>query len=137
MHLRVAHPAPGARRLAVFLVAALLAAACGRNQAPAPGELSVDWRVDPAPPSLAEGTRVLLTLRDSVSGPVTGARLKIVAHMAMPGMSPYLADTTELGSGVYEAPVRFSMRGDWIVVVEGTLADGRRVTKSLDIRDVR
>jgi hypothetical protein len=52
-------------------------------------------------------------------------------------MSPYLADATEQGNGVYEAPVRFSMRGDWILVVDGTLPDGRRLTRNLDIRDVR
>jgi hypothetical protein len=133
----VAQTAPRASRLAAILIATVLAAGCGRSPAAAPGELAVDWRVDPAPPSLAEGTRVVLTLRDSVTGPVTGATLKIEAHMAMPGMSPYLAEATEQGNGVYEAPVRFSMRGDWVVVVDGTLADGRRVTKSLDIHGVR
>jgi hypothetical protein len=99
--------------------------------------VSVAWRVEPSPPSLAEGTRVILTVRDSLTGPVNGARLKIEAHMAMPGMSPYLADATDQGNGAYEAPVRFSMRGDWTLVVDGTLPDGRRLTRNLDIRDVR
>jgi hypothetical protein len=97
----------------------------------------VDWRIEPAPASIAEGTRVLFTIRDSVTGPVPGATVKIEAHMAMPGMSPYLADVTGHGDGTYEAPVRFSMRGDWVLVVDGTLPDGRRVTRSLDIRNVR
>lgn len=144
MHLRVASTASRTRGLtarfpaaaaAALAVALCAAAAC--NRAPEPGEISVAWRVDPSPPSIAEGTRVLLTVRDSVTGAVSGAHLKIEAHMAMPGMSPYLAEATDQGNGTYEAPVRFSMRGDWILVVDGTLPDGRRVTRNLDIRDVR
>jgi hypothetical protein len=52
-------------------------------------------------------------------------------------MTPVIAAVSERGDGVYDARLRFSMAGDWTLVLTGTLPDGRRITKDLEITGVR
>jgi hypothetical protein len=51
-------------------------------------------------------------------------------------MAPVVADVSERGDGVYEARLQFSMAGDWMLVLTGELADGRRITKQLEVPGV-
>ena len=41
-------------------------------------------------------------------------------------MAPVVADVIERGDGEYEAPLQFTMAGDWILLVTGQLPDGSR-----------
>jgi hypothetical protein len=51
--------------------------------------------------------------------------------MAHPGMAPLVVTAVETGDGVYEASLRFTMAGDWILRVTGHLPDGRKVDTNL------
>jgi hypothetical protein len=57
--------------------------------------------------------------------------------MSHPGMAPVIGQATERGEGVYRVPLRFSMNGEWVVIVKGTLADGRRFDRRIETATVR
>jgi hypothetical protein len=57
--------------------------------------------------------------------------------MSHPGMTPVVASVAERGPGEYEAQLRFSMAGDWVLVLTGQLPDGAPVTKQLEVVGVR
>ena len=137
MHVRLAQPARARRALTVLVVvAAVVAPACGRTQGNA-DDVRATWRLDPPAPALGQDVRVRLTLRDPAGEPARGARLRIEAHMAHPGMPPVVAEAAERDPGVYEADLGFTMAGGWTFVADGTLSDGRRLTRTFDVADVR
>ena len=100
--------------------------ACDRP-APAADNVTVEWTMTPRPPVAGEATLVELTLRDASRRPVRGAKLQVEGHMSHPGMAPLTATAVERGDGVYEIRLRFTMRGDWILLVTGELPDGSRI----------
>jgi hypothetical protein len=120
--------------LGIFALATL-AGAC-RHPAE-PDGLAVSWTLVPAPPVTTQMTAARLTLRTPDGTPVRGARLRLEGHMAHPGMTPVVADLLERDDGIYEARLSFTMPGSWMLVAEGTLPDGRRMTRALDIAQVR
>jgi predicted hotdog family 3-hydroxylacyl-ACP dehydratase len=91
------------------------------------------------PKALPEGAATLatLTLRDRARRPVRGATLQIEGFMSHPGMAPLIATVAERSDGVYEADVRFTMAGDWILLVTGRLPDGRKIERRLDVQNAR
>ena len=142
MHVRVASAVgrrrlttPARRGLALLpaLAACCLAAACHRTA----GDVTFEWTLSPTPPAVDLPVTLSLRLRDGARRPVSGARLRIDAHMSHPGMAPVLAPVTELGDGAYAAALRFTMGGDWMLVVSGTLVDGARVQHRIDVPGVR
>jgi len=68
---------------------------------------------------------------------VSSAKLRLEAHMPHPGMAPLTTDMVERSAGNYESSVRLSMDGAWTLVVNGTLVDGRRITKQMEVTAVR
>jgi hypothetical protein len=52
-------------------------------------------------------------------------------------MAPVVADVVERGDGVYDAPLQFTMAGDWILIVSGQLADGSQIKKQIEVAGVR
>lgn len=148
MHVRVAH-SPRRRRLAlshaitraIVLFATALAAGvpaggCARSGPPAADDVRVEWQVTPSPASVGPAT-VRFSLVDAAGRPVPGARLSVEGHMTHPGMAPVVAEVHETGRGAYEAALSFTMAGDWILIVEGELSDGRRLRRPLSVPGVR
>jgi hypothetical protein len=125
-------------RLSVIaaVVCSTLGSACGRHAAIAE-DVSVEWEMTPT--ASIDGTPSLgiLTLRDGARRPLGGARLQVVGHMSHPGMAPVVATVTERGDGVYQVDLRFTMNGDWILLVSGSLPDGRRLNHRIDIANRR
>jgi hypothetical protein len=122
-------------RLGIALLTALLSG-CWRT-ASSTNEIIVRWTTGPPTATAGADTRTRITLQDDQQRPVHGARLQLEAHMSHPGMAPVVRRLTEGDAGIYEADVQFSMAGEWVLVVTGTLADGRRITRRLPVASVR
>lgn len=91
----------------------------------------------PAPPVVGQPMVASVTLRDGRERPVLGAHLEFRGFMSHPGMAPIVAAAAERADGVYEGRLRLSMVGDWIIVVTGSLPDGRTLTRRIDIDGVQ
>jgi hypothetical protein len=124
----------GARRLGLALC--LLLAACQPRRAD-DLPIALRWSVVPDPAAVG---RVEFTfgLTDSTSGaPVRGAQVRLEGNMSHPGMRPVLGTAQEIGPGRYRAQLDLDMAGDWFLVVDATLADGRRLRRQVDLPGVR
>jgi hypothetical protein len=97
----------------------------------------IAWTLDPAPPAAGVPTLVRIAVTDRQGQPVSGARLRLEGHMSHPGMVPVVVDAGESSGGAYEGRLQFSMAGDWLLIVSGSLADGTRVTEQLELPGVR
>jgi hypothetical protein len=145
VHVRVAPRAQRRVLTAAVIIACSLAAACAApgcdvhwDRERESGEaVSVSWTLDPSPPLAGTSLVVRLTLRDHEQKPITGARLRLEGLMSHPGMAPVTADVTERGNGDYEAPLQFTMAGDWVLVVTGELPGGGQINKQIEINGVR
>jgi len=133
VHVRVAPEALARRLRAGLLAFCVLAATCGSR----PADVTVAWTIEPMPPAAAATTTVRVTLASSQGTPVTGAKLRLDAHMTHPGMAPVTSEVIELAGGAYQSRIRLSMPGDWVFVVTGELPDGHRLTKELQVPAVR
>ena len=106
----------------------LAGAACGRPVAPA-ADVVVEWKLTPSAPLVDGETVAEITLRDRARQPLSGARLRVEAHMTHPGMAPVIEVAAERGNGAYVARLRFPMAGAWILFVKGELADRRSINQ--------
>jgi hypothetical protein len=123
------------RRRLLLLALAPLAVAC--RAARSSDDIVSTWVIDPRAPRVGAVTQINLMLRDADGQPVRGAMLRMAAHMTHPGMAPILADAVETVPGSYAVVVQLTMGGDWTLVASGALPDGRRITRSVDIRSVK
>lgn len=94
------------------------------------------WQVDPSPPSVGPAIITFQPVDDD-SQPITGASLELEGNMSHAGMMPETSDLTETEPGTYvTTDFQFSMAGDWIMTVHGTLADGTSYEASFDVEGV-
>lgn len=127
MHVRLARSRGGRIVLAALLAAGSVAIAACHRRSPAES-VRVAWSLRIVPPDVGPVTLVRMTLNDGQGRPIHGARLSLEAHMDHPGMAPALSAVTER-DGIYEGRLRFLMRGNWTIVVSGSLPDGTRFTR--------
>ena len=149
MHLRVAPSDHGTRLIgprsprfprgrAMLLVAAgacVLMTACRPSSEPRP-DVRFEWSVVPAPARVGPAT-LAVTVRDADGNPETGATLRVDAQMSHPGMAAESFTLKELGGGRYAATVQFTMPGDWMFLVQGSLSNGTAVEHRIDVPRVR
>jgi hypothetical protein len=95
------------------------------------------WKVDPSPIVVGAPTAVRVTLLQEDGKPVVGAKLHMQAHMPFVGNTPIASDVTERQGGVYEGRFLLTAPGDWVIVVDGELTNGSRITRDLQLPDVR
>lgn len=121
------------RALASLLL--LVCAACS-DAAVRAADHELRLTVEPDPPSVGP-SQLTLAIRDAAALPVTGARVELECTMSHAGMVPVFGTTEERSPGVYVAELELTMGGDWIVIVDATLADGRSLERQLEVRGVR
>lgn len=68
--------------------------------------------------------------------PISGASVRLEATMTHPGMAPAIAAAEETAPGRYEAGLSLSMAGDWLLIVQAELPDGRILQRQHDLRGV-
>lgn len=125
---------PEARLLVLWL--AVLIAGCQPPAQTSP-EIALDWSVKPDPPRVGPAT-VALTLADAKTGrPVEGAEVRLEGNMSHPGMKPVFGAAREVAPGKYEGAIEFTMGGDWFILVDAKLRDGRSLQKQVDVAGVR
>lgn len=131
--MRVASAASRVRVRATLAACCCFAFACTRGAS----DVSVSWTIDPSPASAGAATLVRFDVKREDGKPVGGAKLRVEAHMTHPGMQPLVAELIERATGTYEARLNLPMAGRWILVVSGTLADGRRIEKQAEVTAVQ
>jgi hypothetical protein len=121
--------------MSLLLVVAI--AGCQRSRAPdGASDVKLDWFLEPDPPEVGQATAIVkLTGKDGE--PIQGATVKLEGNMSHPGMTPVLADAQETGPGSYKANLDLTMGGDWFFLVNATLADGRKLSRKIDVLGVK
>ena len=122
--------------LLVLLVFGTAAAPACRRGPSVAEDVRLDWMTLSLPEVQAD-TVGHITLGDAAGRPLRGAVLQVEALMAHPGMAPVAATVSESGDGVYRVRVRFTMAGDWILMVTGALPDGRTLNRRIDVAHVK
>lgn len=124
-------------RNGLVVLAVVLSSGCGREAAPGglPG-VRVDVEVRPEPPEVGPAT-VGVTLTGDDGEPLRDATVRVEGNMNHAGMKPEFGDGREVEPGRYEAPLEFTMGGDWFLLVDVRLADGRTLRKQVDVPAVR
>ena len=124
-----------------ILLAAIALAGCARPTASSSNsatnsEIQAAWQFTPQPPQVG-ASQWTIALKDETGKPLSGAKITIEGNMSHPGMQPVLASLHEAAPGQYQAPLNFTMSGDWFVLIDATLKDGRTLHKQCDVPNVR
>lgn len=127
----------GLPALPLLLVLTALLAACGPggDGASEVPEVTAAWTLTPNPPRVGP-VQVSLTLAEA-GRPVEGAEVRLEGNMSHPGMEPVFSQAREVAPGRYEAPLGLTMAGDWFVLAQITLRDGRSLSRVSQLPGVR
>jgi len=116
------------------LIVSFLLAACNRR-ASVSSNAGLSWVITPEPARVGRN-EITLNVRDAASKPLTGARIRLEADMAHAGMAPVFDEAKETAPGKYEGALDLSMPGDWVVVVDLTMADGGKLEREIALDGV-
>lgn len=128
----------------VLLLGALIllvagSAACtrgGDNDDDSADGVNVELHITPDSPEIGPAV-IEVTLTDEDGDPIDDAELEIEGNMSHAGMQPVIVDATGEQDGRYVSDgFEFTMGGDWIITVSGTLADGREIERTFDLTGV-
>jgi YtkA-like len=105
-----------------------------------PGQQSSDinfqYESQPNPPHVGSNIFVVkLVGKDGAA--LSGAHVSLEGDMSHPGMSPASGELTEVGAGTYRGGLNLGMRGDWVMEFHIVLADGRKVEREADFKNVK
>ncbi len=128
-------------RPAIVVVLALLGVlaitACGpRGQESGALDVTI-VSVSPDPATVGDAV-LTLEIRDADGNPIEGATIEVEGVMTHAGMQPVIVATEALGEGKYATQdFKFTMGGDWVIIVHATLADGATVQQRVDVKGVQ
>jgi hypothetical protein len=139
MHLRAASPTSHLdgrviARLTLVLLLVALVPSCHRSGSNS--GFTFKSTVSPHPPRVGAVTIDVEPL-DAKGQPVSGAHVELEGNMSHAGMSPVIGVTREIDPGKYRGTLPLTMAGDWIVLVNVTLANGERVQHQIELNGVR
>lgn len=122
-------------RLLLGLCLGATLAGC-RVAAEAQTGILVAHEITPQPPAVGPAT-VVFKVTDEAGRALTGAKTKVEGNMSHAGMAPVFAEAGEVAPGRYEARLEFTMGGDWLLLVDLDLPDGRRLQRQVEVKGVR
>jgi len=123
-----------ARLFLVLLLVTLFTPACHRT-APQ-SHITVKYEVSPQPLRVG-ATTIDLQLFDTKQQAVSGAHVETEGNMSHAGMSPVSGVAREIEAGKYRVTLPLTMAGDWIILVNATLANGEHVQHQIELNGVR
>lgn len=131
-------PLPKFAALVSICAALLTAAACHgtSDQSTQGSALVIQSAISPVPPRVGPAT-LTLALSDSSGKPIIGAAINLEGDMSHAGMAPVFATSTETKPGQYTGILTFPMAGDWIILLHVTLANGTKVERQIEVKNVR
>jgi hypothetical protein len=98
--------------------------------------LTFQYESQPSPPHVGSNVFIVkLNAKDGTA--LSGAHVSLEGNMSHPGMSQAITDMEEVGAGTYRGSLNLSMRGDWIVEFHIAMADGRKVEREAELRNVK
>jgi len=118
-----------------ILLLALALAGCQRGSSTDIPEIGLELTVSPDPPGIGQAT-IMLVMAGEDGQPITGAQVELEGNMSHAGMTPVFSQAREVDEGRYEAPLEFTMGGDWFILVKATLPDGRKMERQVDVPGV-
>lgn len=62
--------------------------------------------------------------------------LTVEATMSHPGMAPVMATLSPGQNNTWQAPLKLTMAGDWVLIVRGELSDGRKLERQIPLPGV-
>lgn len=121
--------------LVIFGITLLLVTGCRRGQTSDISDIGLDLSISPDPPTTGPAA-VVIQLTDEAGQPLAGAKVELEGNMSHAGMTPVFSQAEEVEPGQYEAPLEFTMGGDWFILVKVTLPDGRQLERQVDVPGV-
>ncbi len=122
--------------VALVLMLASMACTRGGEESDAAGDVTMEIEITPDPPEVGPAV-VEVILMDEDGDPVDGAELEIEGNMSHAGMEPVIVGAIGEQAGHYVSDgFAFTMGGDWIITVSGTLDDGREIERTFDLAGV-
>jgi YtkA-like protein len=98
--------------------------------------VTIEHEITPQPARVGPAI-ITLKVADSAREKVKGAHITVEGDMSHAGMAPVFAEAKESSPGQYQAPLSFSMGGDWVVLVHITLASGQKAEQQFEVKGVR
>jgi len=120
----------------LLIILGLILTACQRGSSGDLPEIGIELSVAPTPPAVGLAT-LTLTLTDAGGQPIENGTIELEGNMNHAGMTPVFSQATEVAPGRYEAPLEFTMGGDWFIIVKATLPDGRTLERQIDVPGVQ
>lgn len=119
----------------LLICLSLISSGCQRASQSRP-DIIIEHEIAPQPPKAGSST-ITLKLYDSGGIPQKGAQISLEGNMSHAGMRPVFSEAREVEPGRYEAPIEFTMGGDWIILIHVTMSDGRKFERQFDIKAVQ
>ena len=136
-HTVILCPARAASIVLLALLAALILSACGPRGEQTGGLDVTVVSVSPDPATVGDAV-ITLEIHDADGNPVEGATIEVEGTMTHAGMKPVIVETESLGEGKYATQdFKFTMGGDWVLIVRATLADGSTAAQQVDLKGVQ
>ena len=122
------------RLFLLLLLLTLFTPACHRT---APNsDITFKYEVTPQPARVGPMT-IDLQLLDAKGQAVSGAHVETEGNMSHAGMSPVSGVAREIENGKYRVTLPLTMAGDWIILVNASLANGEHVQHQIELNGVR
>jgi YtkA-like protein len=121
----------------IVLVSCIIAAlaGCGKKAGTIPNVV-MSHEIAPLPPKVGPA-KITVSLTDAAGRPIAGAHVSLEGYMTHPGMRPVFGEAGEVGSGRYQAPIQFTMGGDWVILVRINLPDGHKFEREFEVKGVQ
>ncbi len=121
----------------IALSVALVFSACGPRAGETGGLDVTIVSISPEPAAVGDA-EITLQIRDMAGNLVSDATIQVEGTMTHAGMQPVIVATEARGNGTYVTEdFRFTMGGDWVIIVRATFANGRTAEQRIDLKGVQ